>query len=163
MLRSMMETHLALADGDRAAAAAGLEASGVHGIPILDFGSAMLALRLGRVEDCEQRLREILRIDPAFALARGTLSWLLSSRGENRQAAAAALENIESDYSSPFGHFLLGLAMVGEGDGDRALAAFEQAAALNPAWSGALAWAEAVRERKAAQNPRRGGLNQAWN
>jgi hypothetical protein len=53
--------------------------------------------------------------------------------------------------------------MVGEGDGDRALAAFEQAAALNPAWSGARAWAEAVRERKAAQNPRRGGLNQAWN
>jgi predicted AlkP superfamily phosphohydrolase/phosphomutase/Flp pilus assembly protein TadD len=150
-LRSMMEPHLALADGDREAAAAGLEASGIYGIPMLDFGMAMLALRLGRVEDCEKRLRQIVRIDPAFALARGTLSWLLSIRGENEQAAAAALENIESDYASPFGHFLLGLAMVGEGDGDRALAAFEQAAALNPAWSGARAWAAAVRERKADQ------------
>jgi predicted AlkP superfamily phosphohydrolase/phosphomutase len=148
-VRSMMETHLALADGDREEAAAALEAAPVHGIPIIDFGLAMLALRLGREDDCEQRLRDILQIDPAFALARGTLSWLLSQRGQSAEAATMAMANIEGDYSSAFSHFLLGVAMVGEGDGDRALAAFENAASLNPGWTGARAWAEAVREQKA--------------
>ena len=147
-LRSMMETHLALAAGDREEAAAAFDAAPAHGIPMIDFGLAMLALRLGREEDCEKRLRDILEMDPAFALARGTLSWLLARRGENAEAAEAAMVNIESDYSSAFGHFLLGLAMVGEGDDDRALSAFENAVSLNPAWTAARAWAGAVRERK---------------
>jgi tetratricopeptide (TPR) repeat protein len=144
----MMESHLELADGNREAAIAAIERAESAEFPLLLFGAAMLYVRIGAWEEAETRLRRAIELDPALPHAQATLSWVLTERGNAAEATEAALKNIESDYSSAFSHFALGLAMIAQREGDRALHAFEQAASLNPAWQDPRAWAEAIRARK---------------
>jgi tetratricopeptide (TPR) repeat protein len=108
----------------------------------------VLYIRVGAWDEAETRLRRAIELDPALPHANGVLAWILTQSGNQVEATEAALRNIELDYSSAFSHFALGLAMVSQGEGDRALAAFEQATLLRPAWLQPRAWAEAVRARK---------------
>ena len=149
LLGGMMESHLELAEGNREAAIEAVERAESFEFPLLLFGAAVLYIRAGAWEKAEARLRRAIELDPALPHAQATLSWILTLRGNPGEAAEAALRNLELDYSSAFSHFALGLAMIEQGEGDRALAAFEQAASLRPAWVQPRAWADAVRTRKA--------------
>jgi tetratricopeptide (TPR) repeat protein len=148
LLAGMMESHLELTEGNRESAIAAIQRVESTNIPMLLFGAAALYIRVGAWDEAETRLRRAIELDSALPHAHATLAWILTQRGNQVEATEAALRNIELDYSSAFSHFALGLAMVAQGEGDRALAAFEQATLLRPSWLRPRAWAEAVRARK---------------
>lgn len=56
------------------------------------YRAAQVALALQRVEDAEQRLREVLRVDPGNAGAANDLAWILAEQGRDLDAALALAE-----------------------------------------------------------------------
>ena len=77
-------------------------------------------------------LRGILEKDPHNVDANHLMGIIAGERGDYELAARHISEAINQDSGRPMCHFNLGLAMLGAGHRDKALAAFEQAIRLAP-------------------------------
>ena len=100
--------------------------------PGLYLQTADLYLRLGRSGNARKLYEKALAVDPDCAEAHIGLCRLALRRRKFSVAAEAALDALQRVYHSPVGHFLLGRALSGIGEYDRAAAAFRAALSLNP-------------------------------
>ncbi len=94
--------------------------------------TADLYLRLGRWRDARQVYEEALAIDPDNAQAHAGLCRIALQRGEFRSAAHSALDALQRVHHYPVAHFLLGRALTGMEEYERAAEAFRAAIFLNP-------------------------------
>ena len=100
--------------------------------PDLILQTGGLLLRLGRWRDAQQRYQRALELDPDNAAAYIGLCRIALRRRKFRAAAQAALEALARTYQDPVAHFLLGRALAGMQQYDRAAEAFGAALSLNP-------------------------------
>jgi tetratricopeptide (TPR) repeat protein len=153
----LMEAWLAMLDGDLLQAREALQRTepGLAGIPAANYAAAIICLRLSAWHDGEKLLRSTIALDPSYQPAHHLLARLLTQRGDSEQAAEFARAALQIDYASAFSHLSLGLAMLGSGDGDQALHAFENSLAFDPNLEQARSWADSLREKlsRAADGP----------
>jgi tetratricopeptide (TPR) repeat protein len=152
---SLMEAWVAMLEGNLAEAQSALKRAGpaLAGIPAANYAAAIIYLRLSAWDQGEKLLRRAIALDPSYQPAPDLLARLLTHRGDSEQAAEFARRALEIDYASAFSHLALGLAMLGSGDGDQALQAFENSLAFDPNLETARSWAavlEAERDSRAA-------------
>jgi predicted AlkP superfamily phosphohydrolase/phosphomutase/tetratricopeptide (TPR) repeat protein len=100
--------------------------------PGLFLQSADLYLRLGRRRDAQQVYQRALEIDPDNAHALAGLSRMALERRKFASAAQFALDALQRIYHSPQAHFLLGRALTGMKEFERAAQAFRAAISFNP-------------------------------
>ena len=100
--------------------------------PGLFLQTAALYQRLNQWEDAERTYRKALAADPDNPHAHVGMARAALRRRDFAAAAQSALEGLQRLYQNPVGHFLLGVALAGMGDYERARAAFETALRLNP-------------------------------
>jgi tetratricopeptide (TPR) repeat protein len=151
----LIETHLALLEDREQDARSAIQKAERLGKDhaVVIYAAGLLYMLLKSWDAAERAFRHSIALDPAFQLPHEMLSRVLTMQGKNQEAAAAALSSLEIDYASAFSHLALGLAMVGAGDGDLALSAFEKSAALNALSIEAQGWLAAVRaEQKSRAN-----------
>jgi len=89
-------------------------------------------VRLGRWGAARQSYEKALAIDPDDARAYLGVCRVALRRGNFAAAADAALNALQRAHQSPMGHFLLGRALVGMREYERAVEAFRAAILLNP-------------------------------
>jgi tetratricopeptide (TPR) repeat protein len=152
---SLMEAWVAMLEGDLVEAQSALKRAGpaLAGIPAANYAAGVIHLRLSGWGEGEKFLRRAIALDPTYEPAHQLLARLLTHRGDSEQAAEFARSALEIDYASAFSHLALGLAMLGSGDGDRALHAFENSLTFDPNLEAARSWAaalEAERDSRAA-------------
>jgi tetratricopeptide (TPR) repeat protein len=94
--------------------------------------TAGLNLRLHRRDDAQRLYDEALAIDPDNAHAHLGVCRLALLRRKFRVAAQAALDALDSIYQYPPAHFLLGRALTGMKEYERAAGAFRAAISFNP-------------------------------
>lgn len=82
--------------------------------------------------EAEAAGRRLLAIDPDNPHAHLLLSRIHLHRGEAAAAAEAALTAIGLQYGNPRGHFLLGMALLAQGQQDEARRAFRKALSVSP-------------------------------
>jgi tetratricopeptide (TPR) repeat protein len=100
--------------------------------PGLLLQTADLYLRLHRGRDAQRVYKEALAIDPDNAQAHVGLCRMALRRREFRMAASSALDALQRTYHDPLAHFLLGRALTGMKDYERAAEAFRAAISFNP-------------------------------
>ena len=100
--------------------------------PALFLQAADLYLRLRRWRDAEQVYEKALAIDPDNAHAHIGLCRMALRRRKFSVAAHSALEALERIYHYPLAHFLLGRALAGMKEYERAAEAFRAAISFNP-------------------------------
>lgn len=100
--------------------------------PGLLLQSADLYLRLGRWRDAQQVYEKALAIDPDNAHAYIGVCRMALRRRKFSVAAQSALEALQRVYHYPLAHFLLGRALAGMQEYERAAAAFRAAISFNP-------------------------------
>ncbi len=100
--------------------------------PGLFLQTADLYLRLRRWSDAEQVYRKALAIDPDNAHAHIGLCRMALRRRRFSAAAQFALDALQRIYHYPLAHFLLGLALAGMKDYERAREAYRAAISFNP-------------------------------
>jgi predicted AlkP superfamily phosphohydrolase/phosphomutase/tetratricopeptide (TPR) repeat protein len=100
--------------------------------PGLFLQAAELYIRMQRWEEAEKIYSKALEIDPDNPHAHIGMCRLSLHRRNYTAAAEAALESLQRLYWNPVGHFLLGMALTGMRDYERAAEAFRAALALNP-------------------------------
>jgi predicted AlkP superfamily phosphohydrolase/phosphomutase/tetratricopeptide (TPR) repeat protein len=100
--------------------------------PGLFLQTADLYLRLGRWQDARQVYEKALAIDPDNAHAYIGLCRMALRRRQFRVAAHAALDALQRIYHYPLAHFLLGRALAGMQEYERAAEAFRAAISFNP-------------------------------
>jgi tetratricopeptide (TPR) repeat protein len=93
---------------------------------------AGLHLRLGQRGDTEYICEEVLAVDPDNAHAHVGLCRVAIERKQFSVAAQAALEALQRVHHYPLAHFLLGRALGGMKEYERAAEAFRAAISLNP-------------------------------
>lgn len=120
-------------------------------VPLVCYLAAGAHLRTKNWEAAERQLRRSLELDPSFQPSHDMLAHLLAAQGRTSEAVDAALAALEIDAGSAMSHFALGLALVGDGDPERALRAFDWSRELNPQLRDAGLWAAAVRIRQRAE------------
>jgi predicted AlkP superfamily phosphohydrolase/phosphomutase/tetratricopeptide (TPR) repeat protein len=96
------------------------------------MAAADLYLRLGRSSDAREVYEHALAIDPDNAHAHLGMCRVALRRRDFSGAAQSALDALESSYSDPFAHFLLGLALAGLKQYQGSAEAFRAAISLNP-------------------------------
>jgi predicted AlkP superfamily phosphohydrolase/phosphomutase/tetratricopeptide (TPR) repeat protein len=143
----LIETHLALLEQRKEDARSTIQKAERLGgdNAVVTYAAGLLYVLLKSWDEAERAFRHSITLDPAFQLPHEMLSRVLTVQGKNQEAADAALRSLEIDYASAFSHLALGLAMVGAGDGDLALSAFEKSAALNARSIEAQGWLAALR------------------
>lgn len=100
--------------------------------PGLLLQSADLYLRLRRFREAETVYRKALAIDPDQASAYMGICRVELRRRRFGAAADAALHALNRVYHSPLAHYLLGVALAGMKEYDRAVSAFYSAISFNP-------------------------------
>jgi tetratricopeptide (TPR) repeat protein len=100
--------------------------------PGLLLQTADLYLRLRRTRDAQNVYEKALAIDPDNAQAYVGLCRMALRRREFRMAAHSALDALQRTYQDPLAHFLLGRALTGMKDYQRAAEAFRAAISFNP-------------------------------
>jgi len=93
---------------------------------------ADLYLRLGRPRDARRMYQRAIDLDPDDVLALSGLSRIALSRRKFAEAAQFALEALQRAYQNPEAHFLLGRALLGMQEFERAADAFRAAISVNP-------------------------------
>ena len=149
----LIETQLEAAEGNVTAALAAITQAELLGpeLPIVNYAAAIMYMRLRLWERAEKRLRRAVTLDPALQSAHTLLSRLQFQRGDGAQAAESARNSLEIDYASALSHLAFGFAMVGTGQGDQALGAFEKSAALDPSLEEAGAWVTIIKAERQAR------------
>jgi predicted AlkP superfamily phosphohydrolase/phosphomutase/tetratricopeptide (TPR) repeat protein len=94
--------------------------------------AADLCLRLGRRRDAQQIYAKALAIDPDNAHAHIGLSRIALRQRRYSIAADLALEALQRTYQDPLPHYLLGRALAGMKEYQRAAEALRAAISLNP-------------------------------
>jgi len=110
--------------------------------------TADLYLRLGRWRDAQQVYEEALAIDPDNAQAHVGKCRVALRRKEFSNAAHSALDALQRVHRYPVAHFLLGRALTGMEEYERAAEAFRAAIFLNPNFPEAHARLAAVLEKR---------------
>ena len=100
--------------------------------PGLFLQTADLYLRLRRWRDAQQVYEKALAIDPDNAHAHIGLCRMALRRRRFAAAAQSALDALQRIYHYPLAHFLLGLALAGMQEYQRAAEAFRAAISFNP-------------------------------
>ncbi len=100
--------------------------------PGLLLQTADLYLRLGRSRDAQQVYERALVIDPDNAYAHIGLCRMALRQRKFGAAAKAALGALQRIHHYPLAHFLLGLALTGMQEYERAADAFRAAISFNP-------------------------------
>jgi len=100
--------------------------------PGLFLQTADLYLRLGRWREAQEVYEKALAIDPDNAQAHIGVCRMALRRRRFSVAANAALEALQRIYRYPLAHFLLGRALAGMQEYERAAAAFRAAISCNP-------------------------------
>lgn len=100
--------------------------------PGLLLQTADLYLRLGSRREARRVYEKALEIDPDNAQAHIGLCRMALRRRNFSAAAHSALAALERVYHDPMAHFLLGIALHGMKEYDRAAEAFRAAIVLNP-------------------------------
>jgi tetratricopeptide (TPR) repeat protein len=116
--------------------------------PGLFLQSAELYMKLGRWREAEEVYRKALGTDPDSAAAWAGIARIELRRRRFDEAAQAALDAVQRVYQYPVAHYLLGLALVGRKEFERAVEAFETAISLNPNFPEAHMRLAAVLEKK---------------
>ena len=93
---------------------------------------ADLYLRLGRSRDARQAYEKVLAIDPDNAPAFAGLCQVALRQRKYNAAVQSALDALERVYRYPLAHFLLGRALAGLKEHERAAEAFRAAISFNP-------------------------------
>jgi tetratricopeptide (TPR) repeat protein len=93
---------------------------------------AELNLRLGRVSEAQQVYEKALEIDPDSAHAHIGLCRIALRRRKFDAAVQSALDALQRTYQDPLAHFLLGRALAGMKEYERAAEAFRAAISFNP-------------------------------
>jgi len=94
--------------------------------------TADLYLRLGHERQARQVYKKALAIDPDNTHAYIGLCRMALRRRKFSAAAHAALDALQRVYHDPLAHFMLGRALVGMQEYERAAAAFRAAISFNP-------------------------------
>jgi len=89
-------------------------------------------LRLRRPGDAEICFRKALDLESRAPRSWRALATALLTQKRHREAAEAALEAVGLDYSNPYSHYLLGLALVRGGSIERAVQALESCLKIEP-------------------------------
>jgi len=100
--------------------------------PGLFLQTADLYLRLGRRRDAQRVYQRALEIDPDNAHALVGMCRMALGRRKFANAAQFALDALQKAYHSPQAHFLLGRALTGMKEFERAAEAFRTAISFNP-------------------------------
>jgi tetratricopeptide (TPR) repeat protein len=100
--------------------------------PGLFLETADLYLRLGRGRDAHRVYEKALAIDPDNAQAYIGLCRMALRRRRYSTAARSALDALQRVYHDPLAHFLLGRALTGMKEYERAAEAFRAALSFNP-------------------------------
>jgi tetratricopeptide (TPR) repeat protein/arylsulfatase A-like enzyme len=116
--------------------------------PGLFLQTADLYVRLRRWRDAEDVYRKALEIDPDNAHAHLGMSRTALRRGQFSAAAQSALDALQRIYHYPMAHYLLGLALKGMKNYDRAAEAFGAAISFNPNFPEAHMRLAAVLEKR---------------
>ncbi len=115
--------------------------------PGLFLQTADLYLRLRRFRDAEEVYKRALAIDPDNAHAHLGICRMELRRRKFGAAAQAALDALQRVYHYPLAHYLLGLALIGMKEYERAAAAFGAAISFNPNFPEAHVRLAAVMEK----------------
>jgi predicted AlkP superfamily phosphohydrolase/phosphomutase/tetratricopeptide (TPR) repeat protein len=115
--------------------------------PGLFLQTADLYLRLRRFRDAEGVYRRALAIDPDNAHAHLGICRIELRRRKFGDAAQAALDALQRVYHYPLAHYLLGVALVGMAEYERAASAFGAAISFNPNFPEAHVRLAAVMEK----------------
>jgi tetratricopeptide (TPR) repeat protein len=105
-------------------------------------------MKLGRWREAEEVYRKALGTDPDSAAAWAGIARIELRRRRFDAAAQAALDAVQRLYQYPLAHYLLGVALVGRKDFERAAEAFETAISFNPNFPEAHVRLAAVLEKK---------------
>jgi predicted AlkP superfamily phosphohydrolase/phosphomutase/tetratricopeptide (TPR) repeat protein len=100
--------------------------------PSVLLQTADLYFRLGRWRDAQQVYEKALAIDPDNAQAHAGKCRIALRRKEYSSAAHSALDALQRVHHYPVAHFLLGRALTGMEQYERAAEAFRAAIFLNP-------------------------------
>jgi tetratricopeptide (TPR) repeat protein len=100
--------------------------------PDLLVQTADLYLKLGRADEARQVYEKALAMDPDDVLAHLGLCRSALRKGEYGIAAHSALDAVERTHQDPLAHFLLGRALAGMKEYERAVEAFRAAISFNP-------------------------------
>jgi len=100
--------------------------------PELLLQTADLYLRLRRVAEARETYEKALAMDPDSVPAHIGLCRIALRKGEFSGAANLALDALQRTYHDPLPHFLLGRALAGMEEYQRAAEAFRAAISLNP-------------------------------
>jgi tetratricopeptide (TPR) repeat protein len=101
-------------------------------MPDLLLQIADLYLLVDRAEEARLAYRKALAIDPDEVCAHLGLCRIALRKGEYGIAAHSALDAVERTYQDPLVHFLLGRALAGMREYERAAGAFRAAISFNP-------------------------------
>jgi predicted AlkP superfamily phosphohydrolase/phosphomutase/tetratricopeptide (TPR) repeat protein len=125
------------AEGECELALAEFEKAGnvqVHNRPSLYQSKANVLMTLGRWDEAEQCLADILAIDPVNPLPRLGLARCYLHRRRPRKALDEAMACIGMVYHNPQAHYVCGQALSRLGRKDEAITALETALAQNPVY-----------------------------
>ena len=115
--------------------------------PGLFLQTADLYLRLGRWRDAQRVYEMALEIDPDNAHAHIGVCRMALRRRKFSVAAQSALDALQRIYHYPLAHFLLGRALAGMKEYERATEAFRAAISFNPNFPEAHVQLAAVLEK----------------
>ncbi len=104
----------------------------LESVPGASLQTAELYLRLRRWSDAQRVYEEALAIDPDNAHAHLGVCRVALGRRKFGVAAQSALDALQRVYHDPLAHFLLGRALAGMKEYERAAEAFRAAISLNP-------------------------------
>ena len=129
-----LKAQVLMAEKRYAEALAALErvTEGHSARPGLFLETADLYLRLHRQRDAQRVYEKALAIDPDNAHAHLGLCRMALRRREFSIAAHSALDALQRTYHDPQAHFLLGRALAGMREYERAAEAFRAAISFNP-------------------------------
>jgi len=116
--------------------------------PALFVEIADLYLLLRRQRDAQQLYEKALAIDPDNALAHIGLCQVALRQRRFSTAAHSALDALQRTYHDPMAHFLLGRALAGMQEYERAAEAFRAAISFNPNFPEAHARLAALLEER---------------
>ena len=92
---------------------------------------ATMLWALGRFDEADARLLEVIRIEPYSAIPQALLGWMYLNSGRPGDARTRLQHFVEVEPTNPLGHWLLGAALVDLGHGDEGLTELRTAVTLS--------------------------------